>query len=255
MSAPRTATPRNVLILGASSGIARAVIERLAREGATLALAARDMRDIQKTCADVGIRYGATAQAFPLDVRDFALHPGLFQEVRDYFKGELDGVILCFGALAEQKKAAENFADAQAMIDCNYTGAVSLLNLAANYFETRGRGFICALSSVAGDRGRQSNYIYGSSKAALTVYLQGLRHRLAPAGVRVLTVKPGFVDTGMTWGVLQGGPLVARPEVVARDICRALARGAGEIYSPWFWRWIMFVIRNLPERIFVKTKL
>jgi decaprenylphospho-beta-D-erythro-pentofuranosid-2-ulose 2-reductase len=144
--------------------------------------------------------------------------------------------------------------EARRVIDTNYTSAVSVLNLAADYLEQRRGGFICGLSSVAGDRGRQSNYLYGSSKAALSTYLQGLRNRLTRARVRVVTVKPGFVDTKMTFG-LSGMFLVATPERVAKDISQAIRRGRSVVYTPWFWRPIMLVIRTIPEFIFKRMKL
>jgi short-subunit dehydrogenase len=142
------------------------------------------------------------------------------------------------------------------MIDVNYTAAVSLLNLAAVHLAQQGSGFICALSSVAGDRGRKSNFIYGSTKAALTTYLQGLRNRLFTSGVSVITIKPGFVDTAMTWGMLNPkSPLTANPERVAASIDRAILGRRNVIYVPWFWRIIMAVIRSIPEPIFKRMKL
>jgi short-subunit dehydrogenase len=142
------------------------------------------------------------------------------------------------------------------MIDVNYTSAVSLLGLAAAHFASKKTGCICAVSSVAGDRGRQSNFLYGSTKAALTAHLQGLRNRLFRAGVAVVTIKPGFVDTAMTWGLVNpASPLVASPKRVARDMARAIERRANVVYSPWFWRWIMAIIRAIPEPLFKRMKL
>jgi short-subunit dehydrogenase len=141
-------------------------------------------------------------------------------------------------------------------IDVNFKSYVSLLNAAAMHLRERGGGFLCALSSVAGDRGRQSNYTYGAAKAGLSAYLQGLRNRLAPHGVTVITVKPGFVDTAMTWGLLKAGSaLVASPQRVARDIVNAIATRRDVLYTPWFWRWIMLVIRLIPERVFKRLRL
>jgi short-subunit dehydrogenase len=156
--------------------------------------------------------------------------------------------------MVDQSVAQTNFAEARRMIDTNYTSAVSILNLVANYFEQRREGFVCALSSVAGDRGRQSNYIYGSTKAALDAYLEGLRVRLAKARVPVLTVKPGFVDTRMTWG-LKGMFLVASPKRVAHDVCRAIRKRKNVIYTPWFWGGIMLIIRNIPRFLFKRMKM
>jgi decaprenylphospho-beta-D-erythro-pentofuranosid-2-ulose 2-reductase len=128
------------------------------------------------------------------------------------------------------------------------------LNAVATHLERTGGGFVCALSSVAGERGRQSNYLYGAAKAGLTTYLSGLRNRLAPAGVRVLTVKAGIVDTRMSAG-MPGAALAASPAAVARAVVRAITRGRDVVYVPWFWRWIMLVIRLIPERVFKRLKL
>jgi short-subunit dehydrogenase len=161
---------------------------------------------------------------------------------------------LCHGYRADQQLAQKDFAESRRMIDTNYTSAVSILNLCANYFESKRQGFVCAISSVAGDRGRQSNYIYGSSKAALDAYLEGMRVRLAKAHVPVLTVKPGFVDTRMTWG-LKGMFLVASPDRVAADVCKAIRKRKNVIYTPWFWAGIMLIIRSIPRFIFKRMKM
>src|SRR5262249_27705972 len=136
-------------------------------------------------------------------------------------------------------------------LDVNFVSAAALLEVAAAYFEARKTGFIAAISSVAGDRGRQSNYIYGCAKAGVSAYLQGLRNRLHPAGVSVLTIKPGFVATKMTFGkVNPNSPMVASPERVANDIARAIRRRRNVIYTPWMWRWILAIVRSIPEPIF-----
>ena len=130
------------------------------------------------------------------------------------------------------------------------------MSLAAAHLARRGTGYLCALSSVAGDRGRQSNFLYGATKSALTTYLQGLRNRLARQGVAVITVKPGFVDTAMTWGLLKpGSPLVASPDQVARAIEHAIRQQKNDVYTPWFWRWIMAIIKSIPEPIFKRMRL
>ena len=138
--------------------------------------------------------------------------------------------------------------------DINARSVIALLTGLANRFEQQGQGAIGVLSSPAGDRGRASNYVYGAAKAAVTVFASGQRNRLYAKGVRVLTLEPGFVDTPMT-ASFRKGPLWARPERVAEDIERALQRGFGVVYTPWFWRWIMAIIRLVPERIFVRLKL
>lgn len=245
---------RPLLILGATSAIARALALELAGAGHDLILAGRNLDEVQRSATDVALRKGTTVLARRWEATDFASHPFFFTECVEAAGGKLEGVVLCHGYMAEQKLAQQDFAQARAMIDTNYTAAVSLLDLAANHLEQQGSGFLCAITSVAGDRGRQSNYIYGSTKAALSCYLDGLRHRLAKSRIPVLNVKPGFVDTRMTWG-LPGLFLVASPQRVARDIHTAIRKRRAEIYTPWIWRGIMTIIRNVPRFVFHRTKL
>ncbi len=143
---------------------------------------------------------------------------------------------------------------AEKIITSNFTGAVSILGICANYFEPLKRGFIIGISSVAGDRGRQSNYVYGAAKGALSIYLQGLRNRLFPSGVRVVTIKPGFVDTAMTFG-LPGLFLVASPQHIGKQIVRTLSKSTDVVYLPGFWRFIMLIIKHVPEVIFKRMKM
>jgi decaprenylphospho-beta-D-erythro-pentofuranosid-2-ulose 2-reductase len=166
----------------------------------------------------------------------------------------LAGVVVAVGALGDPEAARHDAEAARRLIDLNLTAVVALLTSLADALERRGGGFICVLSSVAGERGRQSNYLYGAAKGGLSLYLQGLRNRLHPAGVQVLTVKPGFVDTRMTFG-LPGTFLVASPERIARGTLRALRAGRDVVYLPGFWRPLMFAIRALPERLFKRLEL
>jgi decaprenylphospho-beta-D-erythro-pentofuranosid-2-ulose 2-reductase len=243
-----------VLILGASSSIARAVAHRFARAGHPIILAGRDVEDAGRDAADLRLRYGVAAAARPFDATDFASHRQLVDACTADAAATLEGVVLCHGTMAEQEDAARDFAVARRMIDTNYTSAVSVLNPLADYFERRKAGFVCAVSSVAGDRGRQSNYLYGSTKAALSTYLQGLRNRLSKSGVRVVTVKPGFVDTALTYG-RPGMFLVATPQRVGADVFRAVRRGRSVVYTPWFWQGIMGIIKSIPEPVFKRMKL
>jgi short-subunit dehydrogenase len=243
-----------ILILGATSGIARAVAEQLAQRRHPLILAGRDVDELEKTAADLRLRHEVKAEVHRFEALEFAGHGAFFEGCVRACDGPLHGVILCHGALVPQAVAQQDFDAARRMIDVNYTSAVSILNLAANYLESEKAGFICAVSSVAGDRGRQSNYLYGSTKAALNIYLEGLRVRLAKVGVPVTTVKPGFVDTRMTRGQ-PGMFLVATPERVARDICRAIRRRRDVLYTPWFWRGIMTIICSIPAFVFKRMKL
>ena len=149
--------------------------------------------------------------------------------------------------MGDQQRAQKDFKEAKKIIDTNYTGIVSIFNIIANVFEKRKSGFIVGISSVAGDRGRKSNYIYGSAKAALTAYLSGLRNRLYGSKVHVMTVKPGFVDTKMTKGMDLPEKLTAKPKEVAKDIYIAQQKGKDILYTKWIWKWIMLIIKIIPE--------
>ncbi len=244
----------NYLILGATSGIAKPLARHLAADKCNLLLAGRNAEAIEALADDLRVREGVEAAAIAFEATDFGSHPAFFQRCVEHFGGSLDGVVLCHGAMPTQEEAEQDFAKAKLMIDVNYASAVSLLNLAAAHFKEKGKGIICALSSVAGDRGRQSNVIYGSTKAALSAYLDGLRHRLYRHGVHVVTVKPGPTDTPMTRG-MTGGPGPADPDKVAADIVRAMRKRKGTCYTPWKWRIIMAIVRNVPEFLFLRTKL
>jgi short-subunit dehydrogenase len=242
-----------VLILGATSAIARATAAVLAQRGYRLYLAGRDVESLRRDAADLTIRYGVAVHFGTFDAAAHDSHAAFLQRVTEEM-GELEGVLLAFGYLGNQQKAQADFQEVRAIINRNFVDAVSILNLCADQLEQRGRGFIAGIASVAGDRGRQSNYTYGAAKGAFALYLQGLRNRLFPAGVRVLTIKPGFVDTAMTWG-MPGLFLVASPAYVGVRIVTAIERGRDVIYVPWFWRWIMLIIRSIPERLFKRLKL
>lgn len=245
---------RTVVILGATSSIARAIAHRFAEAGHPILLAGRDVGDLERDAADLRLRHGVAAKTLRFDATDFASHPAFVDACVNSDVGSLEGVVLCHGYMAEQDEAARDFDLARQMIDINYTSAVSVLNPLADHLAKAGRGFICGVSSVAGDRGRQSNYLYGSTKAALSTYLQGLRNRLSRSGVNVVTVKPGFVDTAVTFG-RPGLFLVAPPQKVGADVFRAVRRGRSEIYTPWFWRGIMGIIKSVPEPVFKRMKL
>ncbi len=245
-----------VLVLGATSGIARALCRLLAARGDRLILAARDVEALATLAADLSTRSGTTTESLAFDALDPDTHPAFLARCLEAAGDALDGVVLCFGTLPDQELAYREPDAARAALEVNLVAPVVLLDLAAAHLEEQGHGWIAAVSSVAGDRGRQSNFIYGSAKAGLSAYLSGLRNRLAPKGVHVLTVKPGFVDTAMTQGVVDPrSPLLASPEKVARDIERAIRRHRNVLYTPWFWRFIMLVIRTIPEPIFKRMKL
>jgi decaprenylphospho-beta-D-erythro-pentofuranosid-2-ulose 2-reductase len=221
-----------------------------------LVLAGRDAEEMELIAVDLRIRHQVRTAWLRYEATDFKHHPKFFADCNAAIGGAISGVVLCQGTMTDQAESESDFTQCRLMIEVNYTAAVSLLNLAAAHLAARGAGFICALSSVAGDRGRQSNFIYGSTKAALTTYLQGLRNRLHSNGVAVITVKPGFVDTAMTWGLLNPkSPLTAQPDQVAAVIERAILRRRNVVYVPWFWRIIMAIIKAIPEPIFKRMKL
>ena len=241
-----------VLILGATSAIARATAAAFAAKGNDLYLAARDKDELERTAADLQIRYGVKVNYGLFDAEAIETHEPFFQAVVQEMHG-ISGVVLAFGFLGDQL-AARDFKIGANVIANNFTGAASFLSICANYFEPLQFGFIIGITSVAGDRGRQSNYVYGAAKGALSLFLQGLRNRLFSSGVRVITVKPGFVDTAMTFG-MPGLFLVASPEYVGNRIVGALNKSSDIIYLPWFWRYIMLIIKHIPEFIFKRMKL
>lgn len=244
---------QTILILGATSAIARSAAMLWARRGHDLYLASRDKSELERISADMMIRYDVVVRHTVFDVEQISQHEVFVERV---FReaGEISGVLFACGYLGDQAKAIGDFSEAKKIIDINYTGACSILTYCANALVKQKNGFIAAISSVAGDRGRQSNYVYGSAKGGLSIFLEGLRNRLHALGVHVLTIKPGFVDTAMTYG-RTGMFLVASPDAVAEAIVKAVDRRKNVIYVPWFWRAIMGVIKNFPEALMKRGKL
>ncbi len=232
-----------ILIVGAKSDIAKATARKYANQGFDLYLAARNARELEEFAKDVSVRTQQAVKTIELDILDYESHQQFYEGLEE----KPLGVITAVGYLGEQQKAQKDFIEAKRIMDANYIGIVSLLNIIADDFEYRKSGFIVGISSVAGDRGRKNNYIYGSAKAALTVYLSGLRNRLHDAQVQVLTVKPGFVATKMTEGMDLPEKLTAYPEAVAKDIYAAQKNGKNVIYTKWIWRYIMLIIKIIPE--------
>jgi len=243
----------NVLIIGATSAIAQALARQFAQRRAHLILWGRSAEKLETIAADLRTRYSATVLVEAFDFGDFTQHaPALDRTLAD--GAGLDTAIVCHGSLSDQAACEADFQIAEQELRLNCLSALSFLTVLANRFEQQGHGTIAIISSVAGDRGRGSNYVYGTAKAALTTFAQGLRNRLFSKGVHVLTVKPGFVDTPMT-AHLPKGPLFASPEQVARDIIRAIDHRKCVLYTPWFWRWIMLIIKAIPEPVFRKLRL
>lgn len=245
---------KTLLILGATSGIAHAAAAEFARQRWNLVLAGRDREELDALAADFSLRFGIKTATQAFDALSFDRHAADLQACFDAAADDLAGVLLAVGYLGDQRLAERDPVEAGRILDSNFTGCLSALHFVANHFERRRRGFICVISSVAGDRGRRKNHFYGAAKAGLTVYLEGLRARLFRVSVRVITVKPGFVDTAMTFGH-PGLFLVATPESVGRGIFKAIARNKDVVYLPWFWRLIMLAARMVPERIFKRLSV
>ena len=188
-----------------------------------------------------------------LDVLDFDRHQPVIDAAFETLDG-LDLVLIAHGSLPDQRTCEQSAEQTRNEFEINATCTISLLTHLANNFESQGAGTIAVISSVAGDRGRQSNYVYGSAKGAVTIFLQGLRNRLHQSGVNVLTIKPGFVDTPMTAQMAKGS-LWAQPDQVARGIVKAVERRRHTVYVPGFWLFVMLVIRSVPEILFKRLSL
>jgi decaprenylphospho-beta-D-erythro-pentofuranosid-2-ulose 2-reductase len=236
------------LVLGGSSPVGRAFAREALRKGHAVVLAGRDTADLEVTAEDARLRIGGDISVAEFDATAYDKHQEFVDACVENKRGAL-GVFICFGVMPGQDEIDGDFDKARQTIEVNYLGAVSVLSRVAPVLEKERAGHIVVLGSVAGDRGRRRNYVYGSAKAGLHTYLQGLRARLYAAGVSVTTVKPGFMDTQMTWG----DPRVKRPptpEAVARACLRFAEKGADVKYYPLKWWPIMTVVKLIPERVF-----
>ena len=245
--------PRRVLILGATSAIASAVARELLRPDTHFFLVARDAQKLEAVRSDLVTRGAASVATHAMDLDDTDAHQKMLTEAAQSLES-IDLALLAHGVLGDQDQAQADFSAAAAILNTNFLSAVSLITWLANYFESRHRGTLAVITSVAGDRGRKSNYVYGASKGALNIFLDGVRNRVDRAGAHVLTIRPGFVATPMT-AHISHGPLFASPAQVARGIVSAIAARKDVVYVPWFWRPIMFIIRSVPEFIFKKLNL
>lgn len=240
-----------VLVLGASSDIARACAHRFAEAGHGLMLAARDMEALERDADDYRLRHGVSVTCHAFDALEPGTHAALLNGLP-----ELPQIVVCaVGAMGDQAVSQRDPAAAALVLRANFEGPALMLGLIAERFEARGSGVIIGISSVAGERGRASNYVYGSAKAGFTAFLSGLRNRLAGKGVQVITVLPGFVATRMTEGLDLPARLTAQPRAVAEAVFRARQRGRDVVYVRPVWRLIMALIRALPEALFKRTKL
>ena len=237
---------RTALVIGATSDIGRAIARELAAEGYRLQLAARDPARLEREVQDIGVRNGGAASAHRCDVLQRDAGAALLAELEP-----LPDVAVCVvGLLGDQRRGQRDTAAAERVMRTNYLGPALLMGALAERFEQRGSGILVGVSSVAGDRGRGANYLYGSAKAGFTAFLSGLRNRLSATGVHVVTVKPGYVRTRMTDGMELPALLTAEPAEVAHAVATAIRRRRQVIYVRRSWRWIMLLVRLLPEHVF-----
>jgi hypothetical protein len=244
---------RKILIVGATSTIAEQTARRFAAAGDALFLTGRNEERLAAIADDLGVRGAPTVGTQVMDADDLAAH-GPMIDAAETALGGLDTVLVAYGTLPDQAACAADPAAAVAAWHTNAVSVIALLTDIANRFERQAHGTIAAISSVAGDRGRASNYVYGSAKAGLNAFMDGLRHRLFAAGVQVVNIRPGMVDTPMT-ADFDKGPLFASPEKVGADIHKAIEKGTPVCYTPGFWRLIMAIIRAVPRAIFHRTGL
>lgn len=245
---------KRIVVFGANSAMAVACLRIWAAQGHRLYLVARDADRLERLAADLGVRGAASVSLMVADLADCEAHGALIRQVFESLGG-VDVCLLAHGVLPEQSLCQQDQRQMIRQFQTNALSSMSLLGLMAERMEAARAGVMAAISSVAGDRGRASNYCYGASKAALTVFLQGLRNRLHRANVQVITIKPGFVDTPMT-ASFKKGALWAKPEDVAEQICKAIERRKPDVlYAPGFWRWIMWVICSIPESLFKRMRL
>jgi decaprenylphospho-beta-D-erythro-pentofuranosid-2-ulose 2-reductase len=244
---------KRIVILGATSAIAEAVARLWAGEGAHLVLAARNAERLGAIAEDLRIRGAAAAHVVVLDLAAADARGELDRMAK--LVGSIDVVLLAYGVLGEQAAAEQDPAAARTVLETDFLSAAAWCLAAANHFAARRAGALIVIGSVAGDRGRMSNYVYGAAKGGLAILLQGIAHRLAPTGARAVLIKPGFVDTPMTAAIAPKGILWSGPDLIAAVIKRSAERGGPIVYAPWWWGFIMLIIQHVPARIFHKTKL
>lgn len=252
-SQPQSSNPRKILVLGATSGIAEATCRLWAAQGARIFLVARNAEKLAAVAADLRTRGASSIDVAVADLDDTAAHPALLARATGTLGG-MDVAYLTHGILGDQTRAEHDFEIAAHILHTNFISVVSLLTWLANFCVERHSGVLAVISSVAGDRGRKSNYLYGASKAGLSAFLGGLRNRVDREGVTVLNIKPGPVKTSMT-SAMKGSDKFADVNKVAQSIVGAVDKRRDTLYVPFQWQPIMFVIRHIPETIFKKLNL
>lgn len=245
---------KRVLIIGATSAIATACARLWAVQGSEFFLVARNAEKLQQTAADLQGRGARSVTVHEMDATDIAAHPAMLANCVGALR-QIDIALIAHGTLPDQKACEQDVNVALQELANNGTSVIALLTLLANQFEAQRCGSLAVISSVAGDRGRPSNYLYGTAKAAVSTFCEGLRARLFKVGVQVTTIKPGFVDTPMTKGLPLPGPLVATPEQVAERIVKGIESKADTLYTPGFWALIMLIIKCIPTLIFKRLNL
>src|SRR5215472_11814646 len=245
--------PEKILVIGATSAIAYETTRYFAKNHAHLYLVARNTEKLDTIKNDLQVRGATRVETCQLDLNDLDQHQQMIQSAIDTLGG-LDIVLISHGTLGDQQLCQQSVAKTLEELNTNFTSVISLLTILANYFEQQRHGCIAVVTSVAGDRGRPSNYVYGTSKGAVTIFLQGLRSRLHKSGVSVLTIKPGLVDTPMT-ASLRKGLLFAQPGKVGKGIYKAIKKRKDVLYIPWLWRPIIFIVKSIPEGIFKRLSM
>jgi short-subunit dehydrogenase len=243
-----------IVILGATSEIAQQVQRILASAGKQMLLVGRSAEHLETVAADLRVRGAKEVITFKADLAEVSQHSQVIAFVQGHF-ADLDCVLLAYGTMQDQEECRHSVEMSLREWQSNFVSPAALLTLFADMFERRRCGCIAAISSVAGDRGRSSNYVYGAAKGALSLFLQGVRGRLHDSNVRVLTIKPGPVKTPMTARLHQNRAF-ADSVSVARDICRALENDSRDIlYTPWYWRYVMTAVKLIPEGVFKKVSI
>ncbi|MFA6036678.1 MAG: SDR family oxidoreductase [Legionellales bacterium] len=245
---------KKILIIGATSAIAMASARLFAAQKAEFFLVGRNTDKLQINADDLLARGASAAHTYSLDLNDFDAHPEMIEKCFNTLKS-IDVVLIAHGTLPDQTMCEQNVSVALQEFSSNGLSIIALLTLLANRMQAQGFGTVAVISSVAGDRGRPSNYLYGSAKAAVNTFCEGLRARLFKSKVHVLLIKPGFVDTPMTKDLSLPGLLVVKPEHVAKDIYKAILRQKNMIYTPSFWMLIMLVIKLIPTTLFKRMKI
>lgn len=244
---------KNILIVGATSAIAISTARLLAEQQCHLFLLARNEERLQNVADDLKVRGATQVSTATLDINDLEKHTVVIDNATATL-GSIDLLLIAHGTLPDQAACESDATVFSQEFETNATSTIHFLNIIARQFEQQKKGAIAVITSVAGDRGRQSNYVYGAAKAAVSTYLSGLRNRLYKHEVQVLDIKPGFVDTPMT-AEFPKGPLWAQPEDIAQGILKGVEKKKDLVYLPFFWRYIMLIIRSIPEFVFKRLSL